>query len=276
MYVEEFVFEESAKAKPTAIVVEDQPIIWDYARSCLEPYYNIVAFCSNTSETEMAFKKFKPDLVWLDCYLGEISEISYGVKNSGMELAAWIKSHDSKAKIFLFTASTEMGILRQAQKLKIEGIALGGKYIKDKSVIMNGISVVSSGKRWVSPGIFNDLEIKGIGEITVFEYCVISALILGKTTSQIAEELDATRKVINNSLYRIKEKFGLSDDTSRQDLLEFMKDKFKNTSVVSDYYNISDLVCINTTFENCLEPIIKRLREGDLNRTYLKSIVKSE
>jgi DNA-binding NarL/FixJ family response regulator len=272
MYQEEFIYDEVDVGKPTAIVVEDQPIIWDYIKSCLEPYYNIVAFCSNTAETEIAFKQFKPDLVWLDCYLGEISEISCGVKNSGIELATWIKSHNPETKIFLFTASAEMGILRQAQKLKIEGIALGGKYIKDRSIIMAGVAAVFSGKKWVSPGLFNDLEIKELGEITVFEYCVISSFILGKTTSQIAEELDATRKVINNSIYRIKEKFGLADDISRQDFFELMRDKFKSTTVVSDYYNISDWVCINTTFENCLEPIMKKLREGELNRTYIKSL----
>ena len=273
MYKEEFSFGgEVFSEKKKAVVVEDQPIIWDYAKSCLEPHYEVMAFCSNTLESEEAIRKFQPDLVWLDCYLGEISEVNCGVKNSGIELATWIKSHKAEMKVFLFTASTEMGILRQAQKLNVEGIALGGKYIKDKSIIQEGIRIIAAGKKWVSPGLFNDLELKELSELTVFEYCVISSLILGKTTSQVAEEMDATRKVINNSIYRVKGKFGLDSDITRQDFLEFMTDKFKESSAVSEYYNLSDLVSINTTFESCLEPIVKKLREGDLNRTFMKSI----
>lgn len=274
MFKEEFDFEtiQEKGLRKKAIVVEDQPIIWDYARTCLEPYYDVMAFCSNTVEAELAFRQFKPDLVWLDCYLGEISESNCGVKNSGIELAAWIKSHNEKTKIFLFTASTEMGILRQAQKLNIEGIAVGGKYIKDKSVILEAIKILASGKKWISPGLFNDLEMKELAKLTIFEYCVVSSLILGKSTSQIAEEMDATRKVINNSLYRIKEKFALDRDIKRQDFLEFMLDKFKDSSVVSEYYNLSDLVAINRTFESTLEPVIKKIKTGDLNRVYMKSL----
>lgn len=276
MHKEEFSFDgEKVIEKKKAVVVEDQPIIWDYAKSCLEPYYEVMAFCANTSEAEQAIREFKPDLVWLDCYLGEISEVNCGVKNSGIELASWVKSHKPETKVFLFTASTEMGILRQAQRLEIEGIALGGKYIKDKSIIQDGIKVIAANKKWISPGLFNDMELKDLQELTVFEFCVISSLILGKTTAQVAQEMDATRKVINNSIYRVKEKFGLDSDINRQDFLEYMKDKFIETSVISEYYNLSDLVSINTTLESCLEPIVKTLRSGDLNRTFMKSLTKA-
>ena len=86
--------------KNTAIVVEDQIVSWDYIKSVLEPSLEVKRFCKTSEEAEQAFKEIKPNLVWLDCYLGELSESSTGLKNSGILLAGWIKAHSPKTKSF--------------------------------------------------------------------------------------------------------------------------------------------------------------------------------
>ncbi len=259
-------------SKPTAIVVEDQPVIWDYIQSCVEPCYNIKAFCTSTMEVENSFRKIKPDLVWLDCYLGEISESYQGVKNSGLLLAEWIKSHSPKTKIFLFTASSELAILAKAQELGIEGIALGGKFIKDKEIIKGAIKTISYGSKWISPSIFEDIELDELANITVFEFCVIFFLLVGKSTIQIAEELDTSRKRVNNSVYRVKQKLGLDENITKEELLEIFKERIQDSINTSQFYNLSELVSINSVVENCLNPVINKIKTGELAKVKIGSL----
>lgn len=260
--------------KATAVVIEDQAVLWDYITSCLEPYYEVAAFCSSTQEAELAFHDYKPDLVWLDCYLGEFSEINYGVKNSGIEIAAWIKNHQPKTKIFLFTASNELGILNRAHELGIEGIALGGKFLRNKQIIKIGVSSVYHGAKWVSPNIIEDIELGEIANITVFEFCVIFSMLIGKSASQIADEFDTSRKRVNNSVYRVKQKLELDDNTSKEELLEIFKEKINHSVDPNQFYNLSELVSVNAVVEHCLSPVITELKSGSYDRVKLAKIKK--
>lgn len=258
--------------KAKAIVVEDQAVLWEYIASCLEPYYEVVAFCSNTTEAEIAFREHKPDLVWLDCYLGEFSDISQGVKNSGIDLALWVKNHSPQTKIFLFTASNELGILNRAHEIGIEGIALGGKFLKNKDVIRSGVAAVSYGAKWVSPNIIEDIELGEIANITVFEFCVIFSLLVGKSSLQIAEEFDTTRKRVNNSVYRVKQKLNLDDDTSKDEMLEIFKEKINHCVDPNHFYNLSELISVNAVVEQCLSPLIDEIKSGKLSRVRLSQV----
>ena len=102
-------------SKAITIVVEDQPIVWDYIRACIEDLCEIKAFCTTTQEAELAIKEHEPEFVWLDCYLGEFADNGQGIKNSGLQIAYWIKNHYPHIKIFLFTASNETLIFKQAE-----------------------------------------------------------------------------------------------------------------------------------------------------------------
>lgn len=255
-----------AKELIKAIVVEDQPVIWEYAKSCMEGVCDIKAFCTTTAEAEAAFREHKPDLVWLDCYLGEISEIGQGVKNSGIMLAKWIKQHSPKTKVFLFSASNEANVVELAKKIEVEGIALGGKYIKDKSIIVKGLKQVLAGKDWMSPELIAEIEIESLAKITMLEFYVICSMILGKPSSQIADELDTTRKRVNNAIYRIREKLGIDDDIEREELLEICKERIKDCFKPNDYYQLSDIISLNSMMQATLNPMLEQLKEGKLER----------
>ena len=261
---------------PTAIVIEDQAVIWDYAKSCLEGLCEIKEFCSNTQEAEAAFREHKPEFVWMDCYLGEISDYGQGIKNSGVLLASWIKKHSPKTKIFLFTASNEVNILEIAKQLEIEGIALGGKFIKDKQIIIDAVKEVLSGKDWISPNLVEDLELEHLGKITVFEFCVICSLILGKQTNQIADELDTTRKRVNNAVYRVKEKLKIDDNVEREEFLEVLRDKLKDCFNPNEHYKISDIISVNTVIQDFLKPALTKVKSGDLNRVNIDDLLNSK
>lgn len=257
----------------TAIVVEDQPAIWDYASHCLKEDCHILEFCANTAEAEEAFYKYRPDLVWLDCYLGEISDSSNGPKNSGLALATWIKCHRPKTKIFLFTASHDPTILKVARDIGIEGIALGGKFIRDRHIVMSGIRMVLEGKQWISPYLVENFELDDLARITVFEFAVFCSILLGKSTAQIADELDTTRKRVNNAIYRVREKLEIDVSASKDDALDLIRDKVLEKLQFNDNYVVSDLMAINTAVYEFLGPILTKLKSGTLGRVYLDPIL---
>ncbi len=47
-------------SKVITVVVEDQPIVWDYIRSSIDELCDIKAFCTTTKEAELAIKEYKP------------------------------------------------------------------------------------------------------------------------------------------------------------------------------------------------------------------------
>lgn len=251
---------------PKGIIVEDQPVIWEYAKSCLDGLVDVVACCASTKEAEEAYRKYKPDFVWLDCYLGEVADLGSGLKNSGVMLATWIKKHNPETKVMIFTSSNEASILEIARSVDVEGIALGGKYIRDKQIIIDGVKEVLQGREWVSPNVIEDVELHKMGKVTIFEFCVICSMILGKSTAQIADELDTTRKRINNALYRIKEKLDLEHDIEREELLDILKDKIKDSFDPNEYYKISDIMSIDVMLQKYISPALNKLKEGELHK----------
>jgi DNA-binding NarL/FixJ family response regulator len=257
-------------SKTKTIVVEDQPIVWDYIRSTIDEICEIQAFCTTTKEAEKAIKEYKPELIWLDCYLGEFSDSGQGIKNSGLQIAQWVKSHHPEIKIFLFTASNEPLILKQCENLGIEGIALSGKYINDKEVVKQGVEAVIAGNKWLSPQVIESYELEDLNRITVFEFSVLSALICGKNTSTIAEELSTTRKRVNNAVYRAQQKLFIDPELSREDFLDMFKDKIMSSLDRSKYYSLTEVVSVNSLIQNCLNPVIEELGEGNLAKKRIK------
>ena len=260
--------------KHSAIVVEDQIVCWDYIKSVIEPSLEIKAFCKSSQEAEEAFRKYKPDLVWLDCYLGELSEACNGLKNSGLILAEWIKAHKPETKIILFTASLESSIILKTKELDIEAVFLGAKFEAEKSECKAIIEKVLNGEKniVISSLKQNDNKFSNIGKMTLHEFSIISAMILGKSTAQIAEDLGSSRKQINNALYRVKEKYELDDNYSRKDILEYLKD------IMIDEYTqkgeIPELYSILKLNEEVLQPVINTISEQSNKKIKLKDLLK--
>ncbi|MCH2227915.1 MAG: response regulator [Candidatus Caenarcaniphilales bacterium] len=261
--------------KITTIVVEDQIVSWDYINSVLKEHAEVKSFCKNSFEAEAAFLKFKPDLIWLDCYLGEISLDNQGLKNSGLELATWIKAHKKETKIILFTASYEKSIILAAKKLGIEAVILGAKFSISKeeaSYIVNQV-IKGSTNIVINSNDQNTERLKNIGKMTINEFVVVSSLILGKSTAQIAEELSSTRKQVNNALYRVKEKYELDDSLSRQELLEEIKNIVIGLNSVDP--KIPELYSIIKLNEEILDPVISKIQTGELKKIKLKDIIET-
>lgn len=263
-----------ANTKPSAIIVEDQCITWDYIKSLLAEDFEIKEFCNSSKLAEQAFIRHKPDLVWLDCYLGEISENNQGLKNSGLLLAEWIKKHRPQTKIILFTASYESSIIYKAKLLNIEAVFLGGKFSTNKQKILSIIKRILTGERgiYLDSAELEDHSLKKIGRMTFFEFCIVSSLLLGKSTASVAEEMNSNRKQINNTLYRVKEKYGLSDELSREEILEELKEIIKESFSHLEHQNISEVHSIFKITDELLSPVIDKLKEGELKKININAL----
>lgn len=259
--------------KKTAIVVEDQIVSWDYIASVLEPFLEVKKFCKTSKEAEQAFIEIKPDLVWLDCYLGELSESSTGLKNSGILLAEWIKAHSPCTKIILFTASFESSIVIKAKQLELDAVFLGAKFEADKNQCREILNRVLNGEKNIVISSLKQKEDKyeNIGKMTLHEFSIISSMILGKTTAQIAEDLATTRKQINNALYRVKEKYELDDCLSRNEILEYLKEimlkEYEQKGEIPELYSILKLN------EEVLKPVVDKISSTENKKIKLKDIL---
>ena len=268
---------ENKSDKLTAIVIEDQCVIWDYIHNILSPYYEIKSFCNSSKLAEKAFIEFKPDLVWLDCYLGELCENHLGLKNSGLALAAWMKKHSPNTKIFLFTASYESSIIYKAESIGIEAVFLGAKFSNNKNGIVSIIERVKQGEKsiYVDSRKISETALKRVGKMTFFEFCVVASLLIGKSTAKIADELNSNRKQINNTLYRVKEKYDLSDDLSREEVLEELKEIILNSFEQLEQQHISEFHCLFKITDELLNPVVNQIRQGGLKGASFSSLLKN-
>ena len=265
------------KEKSTAIVVEDQCTTWDYISGILEKDFQIKAFCNSSKLAESAFMEYKPDLVWLDCYLGELCESNLGLKNSGLLLAEWMKKHNPETKIILFTASYESAIIYKAEKLGLEAVFLGGKFSTDKSIILDILQRVQEGEKgiYIDSAQSEQSALKKIGKMTFYEFCTITSLLIGKSTATVAEEMNSTRKRINNTLYRVKEKYNLSDELSREEILEELKEIIQDSFSQLKHHNISEVHSMFKITDELLNPLMEQLKHGNLKGFSINSVLEN-
>ncbi len=162
--------------------------------------------------------------------------------------------------------------MKQCENLGVEGIALSGKYISDKEIVKEGVRTVLNGEKWVSPQVIESFELEDFNKVTIFEFSVLSSLVCGKNTNQIAEEMSTTRKMVNNSIYRAQQKLFIDPELSREEFLDMFKDKIMKSFDVSRFYNLTEIVSVNSLIQNCLEPIMAKLKDEKLEKKRIGSI----
>ncbi len=70
----------------------------------------------------------------------------------------------------------------------------------------------------------------------------------------------------------MKIKFNLDDDYSREDILEFLRNKFNIQEQINSYYSLPELLAINAMGQNILGPLAAQIRNGKLRRVTLNQI----
>lgn len=163
-----------------------------------------------------SIKLHKPDLVLLDFQLKDMT---------GLEVSKRIKNYEPNTKVFTLTAHTEISILERIINDKsIDAIAVKGSPYFENNFIASIENVIKGGT-YLDPSLLKKLrEIKishGLRQLTKREFEVFIQANIGKTDSQIAEDLSVEESHIKNLKSRIAKK--IKDDNVNSLLLKLMK-----------------------------------------------------
>lgn len=191
------------------MLVDDHAIVREGYRSLLQKQDNmaVIAEASDGFEAYLQFKKHNPDVTIMD-----ISMQGQG----GLEAISRIKQLDSSAKILVFSMHQNPSFAVQATRAG----ALG--YVTKSSapeVLIRAIYDVQQNKYTLSADIAQALALEKLGtdtaaldQLTVREFEILRLLVEAKSSQDIAETLNISRKTVANTHYIIKKKLDVNSD----------------------------------------------------------------
>ena len=134
----------------------------------------------------------------------------------GLELITRLRQRDPACRLLAFSMHRDPAWAAQA----LRAGALG--YVTKSSapeLLVQGVSVVSGGQRFVSPDVAGDMaalllqpDDLSAHHLSPREFEVLRALVGGRTPQQIADTLCLSIKTVHNLHYQIKSKLGTSSD----------------------------------------------------------------
>jgi len=187
----------------TITIADDHAIVRDGLTNFLSMHkqYQVIA---SVDSAEGLIRQCQQELA--DIVITDLSMPGMG----GIEGIRRLKVKWPKAKIIVFSISQNSCLVKRLLDLGIEA------YISkscETSVILNGISTVSQGKKFISPDIdllFNHSQPSQLQKLTAREFDIFCAITDGKTIKQVAEKLFLSEKTIANNLSLVKRKLGVS------------------------------------------------------------------
>ncbi len=190
------------------MLVDDHAIVREGYRSLLQKQKNmsVIAEASNGESAYILFKEHLPDVIIMDLSLP---------RRSGLETISRICKHRRKTKILVFSMHQNPTFALQACKAG----ALG--YVTKNSqpdVLVRAIYSVYAGRVFISADIIQSLSLDKLTEnsvlkeLTTREFEILQMLVEGKSTDEIAQILNISRKTVSNCHYLIKRKVDVTSD----------------------------------------------------------------
>ncbi|QDK44864.1 hypothetical protein DOM22_06655 [Bdellovibrio sp. ZAP7] len=159
----------------------------------------VIIQTATTGETALElFKASLPDLVFIDLGLP---------KMQGLEVIQSIREIKPTCQIFVLTASTDTHLLQQAFKAGISGLLQKNN---SSANIESALDFVmhSPGATYMDTGIKLLLEGHGGAALTKREYQVLTFIVEGLTSAEIALKMDCSITTIKTYRVRIMNKSG--------------------------------------------------------------------
>lgn len=173
-----------------------------------DPNINIAGEYSSFSMVKHLIPSWNIDIALVDISLG---------KDSGLEVARYIKTSNSKTKVVILSGHREEFYLVNAIEVGVDG------YIHkdiDEHELLIGLQKVIKGDKFYSMEISNLLinniynkPQRGLPFLTNKEKQVIKYLMDGYSSKEIAAELDVSPRTIETHRANVLNKFGLKNTT---------------------------------------------------------------
>lgn len=193
------------------VIAEDHPFFRDGLRRALErdDSMQVVAETSDGRTALDRIRALRPDIAILDIGLPQMD---------GCAVARTIREERLPVQLIFLTICDEEEIFEEALDLDVKGYLL-----KDctSDEILRCVRAVSSGQNFASPAMTTYLvgrsrrverfsrEVPGLNQLTRRERTILKRIARGKTSKQIAAEMDIAPKTVDNHRSNICEKLQL-------------------------------------------------------------------
>jgi DNA-binding NarL/FixJ family response regulator len=192
------------------VLADDHQIMRDGLRAFLaaDPDFEVVAEASNGAAAVRLVEKHSPDLIVMDVSMPDIN---------GIEATKRIRDNDPKIKILALSMHPDRRIVADMLRAGASGYLL-----KDCAgeELLQAIRVVMTGKMYLSPSISRviaDEFVTSAGSmrsartlLTARELEVLQRFAEGKSTKEIAFDLNVSVKTVETHRARITEKLGIT------------------------------------------------------------------
>lgn len=195
----------AAAGRPLRILIADDHLVYRIGiRSLLEAEmgYEVVGEASNSTETVELYRHLRPDVLLLDLRMPH---------KGGIDAARAIRAEFPEARILVVTSyQTEEEVIQVLQA------GAQGYILKDLDgrMLMEAIHAVYAGRRWVAPGIEQQIA-RGAAHqpLTTRETEVARLLARGLTNREIAHVFRISESTVKNHVNHLLIKLEVADRT---------------------------------------------------------------
>lgn len=192
-------------------LLEDHAIMRDGVRAVLESAgYEVVGESANPQQAAADIARLQPDVLLLDLNLQG---------KSGMELLAQLKQRKASVRTLVLTMSALPHNAVEAMRLGALGYVLKGspatELLQAVQAVSRGLHHVGGGvgelmaKAMVAPG-----QAEPLSRLSPREVNIVRLVALGKSSADIAHELQISPKTVDSYRSRIMAKLGVADVTA--------------------------------------------------------------
>jgi two-component system, NarL family, invasion response regulator UvrY len=193
------------------LLVDDHAVVRTGFRLLLQarPDITVVGEADSGEAACQRYLELSPDVVVMDIAMPGMG---------GIEALRRIRAHDPQAKVLALSAHDDPMHARRALR---EG-ALG--FLSKRSApetLLEAVSGVGSGQRYIDPRVAQKLALEDIGgaesspikRLSEREFDVFIRLARGASVQRIADDLRLSASTVGTHLYNVKQKLGVSNQS---------------------------------------------------------------
>lgn len=192
-------------------IADDHPLFRKGLLQAIEsqPLITVVGEASDGAEALKAILDLDPDLAILDIDMPE---------KNGLEVARALRARKSRTDIIFLTMYDDEEMFNEAMDIGVRGYVLKESAVRD---IIESIRLVREGKHYISPSISSFLvqrdsrsrelhkSVPSLDDLTAAERKILRLIADGKTSKEIASELNVSPKTVDNHRLNISTKLNL-------------------------------------------------------------------
>ncbi|NOU99561.1 response regulator transcription factor [Paenibacillus planticolens] len=201
------------------LVVDDHPLFARATKALLEQIerVEVVGIANDAKQCLEQVEMYQPELIFLDYQLPD---------QTGIEVAAAIKSRYPHTLIVIFTGVELDSIINKLIEIKVSGVL---SKESNERVIINMVNCILEGQTMLPISYFHRMQFLERYEQESFmlieeEIQMLSMLVKGATHEQIAEQIYMSKRSVDNYLRKIYDKLGVK--TRTEAMGKFIKSKY--------------------------------------------------